>query len=122
MPRPMHAANEKSKDFVGSIKRLLSNLKPWKFLMTIAIILAFSSAILSLTAPNKLSSLTDVITSGIRPNTEVLQEVVTKITDNFSSDAMSEKTMLILTSEDISMEDKTTYQAFLNKMQEATNK
>ena len=45
MPRPMHATNEKSKDFVGSIKRLLSNLKPWKFLMTIAIILAFSSAI-----------------------------------------------------------------------------
>lgn len=122
MPRPMHAANEKSKDFVGSIKRLLSNLKPWKVLMTIAIILAFSSAILSLTAPNKLSSLTDVITSGIRPNTEVLQEVVTKITDNFSGEAMSEKTMLILTSEDISIEDKTTYQTFLNKMQEATNK
>ena len=122
MPRPMHATNEKSKDFVGSIKRLLSNLKPWKVLMTIAIILAFSSAILSLTAPNKLSSLTDVITNGIRPNTEILQEVVTKITDNFSSEAMSEKTMLILTSEDISIEDKTTYQAFLNKMQEATNK
>lgn len=122
MPRPMHAANEKSKDFVGSIKRLLSNLKPWKVLMTIAIILAFSSAILSLTAPNKLSSLTDVITSGIRPNTEVLQEVVTKITENFSGEAMSEKTMLILTSEDISIEDKTTYQTFLNKMQEATNK
>ena len=122
MPRPMHATNEKSKDFVGSIKRLLSNLKPWKVLMTIAIILAFSSAILSLTAPNKLSSLTDVITNGIRPNTEILQEVVTKITDNFNSEAMSEKTMLILTSEDISIEDKTTYQAFLNKMQEATNK
>ena len=122
MPRPMHATNEKSKDFVGSIKRLLSNLKPWKVLMTIAIILAFSSAILSLTAPNKLSSLTDVITNGIKPNTEILQEVVTKITDNFSSEAMSEKTMLILTSEDISIEDKTTYQAFLNKMQEATNK
>ena len=122
MPRPMHATNEKSKDFVGSIKRLLSNLKPWKVLMTIAIILALSSAILSLTAPNKLSSLTDVITNGIRPNTEILQEVVTKITDNFSSEAMSEKTMLILTSEDISIEDKTTYQAFLNKMQEATNK
>ena len=122
MPRPMHAPNEKSKDFVGSIKRLLSNLKPWKVLMTIAIILAFSSAILSLTAPNKLSSLTDVITNGIRPNTEILQEVVTKITDNFNSEAMSEKTMLILTSEDISIEDKTTYQTFLNKMQEATNK
>ena len=30
--------------------------------------------------------------------------------------------MLILTSEDISIEDKATYQAFLNKMQETANK
>ena len=122
MPRPMHASSEKSKDFVGSIKRLLANLKPWKVLMGLAITLAFLSAILSLTAPNKLSSLTDVITNGIKPNTDVLQEIVTEISNNFNSEAMSEKTMLILTSEDISIEDKATYQAFLNKMQETTNK
>ena len=122
MPRPMHASSEKSKDFVGSIKRLLANLKPWKVLMGLAITLAFLSAILSLTAPNKLSSLTDVITNGIKPNTDVLQEVVTEISNNFNSEAMSEKTMLILTSEDISIEDKATYQAFLNKMQETAYK
>ena len=121
MPRPMHANNEKSKDFVGSIKRLLANLKPWKILMGLAITLAFLSAILSLTAPNKLSSLTDVITSGIKPNTEVLQEVVKEISKNFNSEAMSEKTRLILTSEDIIPKDKTTFQNFLNKMQEGTN-
>ena len=121
MPRPMHANNEKSKDFVGSIKRLLANLKPWKILMGLAITLAFLSAILSLTAPNKLSSLTDVITNGIKPNTEVLQEVVKEISKNFNSEAMSEKTRLILTSEDISVDDKTTFQNFLNKMQEGTN-
>ena len=122
MPRPMHASSEKSKDFVGSIKRLLANLKPWKVLMGLAITLAFLSAILSLTAPNKLSSLTDVITNGIKPNTDVLQEIVTEISNNFNSEAMSEKTMLILTSEDISIEDKATYQAFLNKMQETAYK
>lgn len=122
MPRPMHASSEKSKDFVGSIKRLLANLKPWKVLMGLAITLAFLSAILSLTAPNKLSSLTDVITNGIKPNTDVLQEIVTEISNNFNSEAMSEKTMLILTSEDISIEDKATYQAFLTKMQETANK
>ena len=120
MPRPMHATNEKSKDFVGSIKRLLLNLKPWKILMGLAITLAFLSAILSLTAPNKLSSLTDVITNGIKPNTEVLQTVIKEISNNFNSEAMSEKTMLILTSEDVSIEDKATYQAFLNKMQGST--
>lgn len=122
MPRPMHASSEKSKDFVGSIKRLLANLKPWKVLMGLAITLAFLSAILSLTAPNKLSSLTDVITNGIKPNTDVLQKIVTEISNNFNSEAMSEKTMLILTSEDISIEDKATYQAYLTKMQETTNK
>ena len=109
MPRPMHASSEKSKDFVGSIKRLLANLKPWKVLMGLAITLAFLSAILSLTAPNKLSSLTDVITNGIKPNTDVLQKIVTEISNNFNSEAMSEKTMLILTSEDISIEDKEKY-------------
>ena len=121
MPRPMRATNEKSKDFVGSIKRLLLNLKPWKILMGLAITLAFLSAILSLTAPNKLSSLTDVITNGIKPNTEVLQTVIKEINNNFNSEAMSEKTMLILTSEDVSIEDKATYQAFLNKMQKTTS-
>ena len=121
MPRPMRATNEKSKDFVGSIKRLLLNLKPWKILMGLAITLAFLSAILSLTAPNKLSSLTDVITNGIKPNTEVLQTVIKEISNNFNSEAMSEKTMLILTSEDVSIEDKATYQVFLNKMQETTS-
>lgn len=122
MPRPMHGNNEKSKDFVGSIKRLLANLKPWKILMGLAITLAFLSAILSLTAPNKLSSLTDVITNGIKPNTEVLQSVITEITNNFNEASLQEKLMLILTSENISFEDKATYQEFLAGMQANTAK
>lgn len=122
MPRPMHGNNEKSKDFVGSIKRLLANLKPWKILMGLAITLAFLSAILSLTAPNKLSSLTDVITNGIKPNTEVLQSVITEITNNFNEASLQEKSMHILTSENISFEDKTTYQEFLAGMQANTAK
>lgn len=122
MPRPMHGNNEKSKDFVGSIKRLLANLKPWKILMGLAITLAFLSAILSLTAPNKLSSLTDVITNGIKPNTEVLQSVITEITNNFNESSLQEKSMHILTSENISFEDKATYQEFLAGMQANTAK
>lgn len=122
MPRPMHGNNEKSKDFVGSIKRLLANLKPWKILMGLAITLAFLSAILSLTAPNKLSSLTDVVTNGIKPNTEVLQSVITEITNNFNEASLQEKSMLILTSENISFEDKATYKEFLAGMQANTAK
>lgn len=122
MPRPMHGNNEKSKDFVGSIKRLLANLKPWKILMGLAITLAFLSAILSLTAPNKLSSLTDVVINGIKPNTEVLQSVITEITNNFNEASLQEKSVLILTSENISLEDKATYQEFLAGMQANTAK
>lgn len=122
MPRPMHGNNEKSKDFVGSIKRLLANLKPWKILMGLAITLAFLSAILSLTAPNKLSSLTDVVTNGIKPNTEVLQSVITEINNNFNEASLQEKSMHILTSENISFEDKATYQEFLAGMQANTAK
>ena len=122
MPRPMHGNNEKSKDFVGSIKRLLANLKPWKILMGLAITLAFLSAILSLTAPNKLSSLTDVVTNGIKPNTEVLQSVITEITNNFNEASLQKKSMHILTSENISFEDKATYQEFLAGMQANTAK
>ena len=118
MPRPMGRIDEKSKDFVGSIKRLLTNLKPWKILMGLAVTLAFLSAILSLTAPNKLSSLTDVITEGIKPNTEVLQTVIEKIGTNFNEDEIKNKTAIILTSTEINYEDKAKYQEFLSSVKE----
>lgn len=59
---------EKSKDFKGSIKRLLKNLKPWRILLGLSITLAFVSAIISLVAPDRLSELTNVITDGLMPN------------------------------------------------------
>ncbi len=86
---------EKSKDFKGSMKRLLGNLRPWKVFLTIALTLAMISAILALIAPNKLSDLTDEITKGLTPN-------------------MNEKTIQeILTDENISVEDKMAFQQFL---------
>ena len=79
MPRPGPRSFEKSKDFKGSIKRLFHSLKNWHSLLTIALILAMTSSILSLIAPNKLSDLTDTITSGIKPNLneEVINEIMT---------------------------------------------
>ena len=41
MPKPMgRQTNEKSKDFVGSMKRLLKNLKTWNVILIISIMLA----------------------------------------------------------------------------------
>lgn len=76
MPRPERmGAPEKSKDFKGSILRLFKNLEKWRKLFIIALFLAFASAVLSTIAPNKLADLTDVISDGMKPNTEVLQTI-----------------------------------------------
>ena len=87
MPRP-GSKIEKSNDFKGSIKKIFISLKPWHIVISISIILAMSSAIISLIAPNKLSDLTNYITDGLKPN--INEEVVKDIA----------------TDENISMEDK----------------
>lgn len=69
MPRPGGprggAPAEKAKDFKGAIKRLFSELKSFKTLIFISLILAMLGSILSIVAPDKLSELTDVITAGM---------------------------------------------------------
>ncbi len=70
---------EKSKDFKGSIIRLFKSLNNYKYLLIFSLILAFTSAILALIAPNKLSNLTDVITEGITINIDEhkINEIIT---------------------------------------------
>ena len=68
MPRPPGLVTEKSKDFKGSMKRLIKSLNKWKYSLIIALVFAFVSAILGLITPNKLSNLTDEISLGLQPN------------------------------------------------------
>ena len=56
---------EKAKDFKGAMKRLFSELKNYKILITISLILAILGSILSIIAPNRLSKLTDTIAAGL---------------------------------------------------------
>ena len=56
---------DKAKDFKGAMKRLFSELKPFKILIFIAIVLAILGSIMSIIAPNKLSDLTDEISKGL---------------------------------------------------------
>ena len=46
---------DKSKDFVGSMKRLFKELKSFQILIAMALIFAILSSVLSIAAPNKLS-------------------------------------------------------------------
>ena len=83
MPRPggMRVA-DKSKDFKGSMLRLFKNLDKWRKILIISMVLALVSAILSTIAPNKLSDVTNVISDGIKPNTENMKLVSETIYGN----------------------------------------
>ena len=113
---------EKSKDFIGSMKRLLENLKPWRVLLYLSLVLAMVSAVLSLISPNKLSDLTDTITLGISPNTEVLEEISLEMMNHFSEEEMSKKVPLIMNSSSVAKEDKKLFSDTMTKMQEFENK
>ena len=73
---------EKSKDFKGSMIKLFNSLNKWKKALVIALILAFFSAVLSTIAPNRLSDLTNVISEGIKPNSDEIKEVTGLIVSN----------------------------------------
>ena len=121
MPRPGPRTNEKSKDFFGSMKRLLKNLNPWKYVVIFALILAMVSAILSLIAPNKLSDFTDIITDGLKPNTTKLEKITTSIMSNFDTDKLQNKTFHILADSSISQEDSSNIMKLLNELKTVTS-
>ena len=56
---------EKAKDFKSAIKRLFGELKPFKVIIIISIILAGLSSVIGILAPNQLSKLTDEISIGL---------------------------------------------------------
>lgn len=122
MPRPGGPRTaEKSKDFFGSMKRLFKNLNPWKYLITIALILAFVSSVLSLIAPDMLSDFANEISNGLVPKTEKFSEISDAISSNMTSDKISEKMSLIVTSSSISNDDMIKFNEVMGKMNETDN-
>ena len=89
---PRHGMNvvDKSKDFKGSMKRLFNNMSYLRKYLLLAMILSLFSAILSTIAPNRLSKLTDIISDGIKPNTEKLEIIYKNIYKNQSNGIFEE--------------------------------
>ena len=85
-PGPRGNVGEKAKDFKGSIKRLVKELKGYKALIIISLILAMAGAVLSISAPNKLSEMTDKIQEGLVVNKDNLQLLVSNIQENMSQE------------------------------------
>ena len=94
---PMHGPNfEKPKDLKKSLIKLFKNLKAFKIFIFISLILAMSSSILSLIAPNKLSDLTDEISKGIIINSKNIKILTNDIKQEVSSEEYSKKINEIL--------------------------
>ena len=133
-PRRGPAPAEKANDFAGSIKRLFSELKSFHILIIISLILAALSSILSIVAPDQLSNLTDTISTGLTINTKNLETISTKITNNLSKEKLKtllpsileikinkDTTTKIMTSPDITENDKKTYQEFISNITKNNN-
>lgn len=119
MPRPGGSnVPEKSKDFFGSIKRLLSNLKSWRIIIIVALFLAMFSAILSLIAPNKLSDFTDIITKGLAIKTDKLTYLSEEIQNNFNGEKLKIKINSINNDQSINESDKEIFYNSLKQMQQ----
>lgn len=117
MPRPGGRGPgnfEKSKDFKGSMIRLIKNLKPWKFIMILALTLAMISAILALIAPNRLSKFADLIGEGLVPNTKMFEV----ISEEMKKNEVPED--IIIDGVTITVEDQTKMISIYQKMGEET--
>lgn len=125
MGGPGPRVTEKPKDFGKAIEKLFHNLKNWRVLIYISLILAVVGSILSLVTPNRLSDLTNEISNGLVMNTDNFQKISEKVTTNLSEEKMKELmpailnihlneeiAMEILTS-DLSEEEKLQFQQFM---------
>ena len=84
---------EKAKDFKKSIIRTLQELKPFKVLVIISLILSALGSVLSLFAPDKLKELTDTISEGLIVNQENMKELNEKIATNYQNGMLQEITI-----------------------------
>ena len=82
---------EKAKNFKSAISRLVRELDRYKVLIVVSLVLAMIGAILSILAPNKLSKLTDEISSGLVVNKDNLEILTNDIKDELSEENLKGK-------------------------------
>lgn len=111
---------EKPKDLVGIWKKLLGYCKKYTAFFIIAVICASVGTVCTIVGPDKLSDMTDEITSGIKPDTDELEKITTAVSDNISdnmqkvlgkiaanmSDPQNMKPEIKINGSDISLEDQ----------------
>ena len=98
----------KAKNFSGSIKRMISEMRGFYVAIIFAIILSLGGSILSVITPDKLADITDEITGGLMINRDRVKEVSAEIMSDMSQDSEIDGIT-------VSVEDKV---VFMQKMQE----
>lgn len=110
--------NDKAKDFKGAMKRLFSELKPFRILIYVSLILAILGSIMSIIAPNKLSELTDEISEGLVVNSDNLKKLTEMITFNLKQGNMQE---IEIDGTKISVEEQTKFLELMSTMTEESS-
>lgn len=113
-------SGEKAKDFKSAIKRLIKELSSLRGIIVFALILAIISAILSIAAPNKLSSITDVISEGLvinKENAEILAKTIQKNITKATEEMQAQLTIEIPAGFELQNIDETNMDSDLSAMQ-----
>ena len=105
---------EKPKDLKSSIKRLTKELKDFKLLIGLSIVLAILGSILTIITPNKLSDMVDEISLGIKPRMENIEPIAKNIQEGMKNRKLDPIT---IDGVKISVEDQMEFAKIMQKSQ-----
>lgn len=105
---------EKPKDLKSSVKRLTKELKDFKFLIGLSIVLAILGSILTIITPNKLSDMVDEISFGIRPRVENIEPIAENIQKGMKNRGL---VSITIDGVEISAEDQMEFAKIMQKSQ-----
>lgn len=105
---------EKPKDLKSSIKRLTKELKDFKLLIGLSIVLAIVGSILTIITPNKLSNMVDEISLGIRPRVENIEPIAKNIQKGMKNRGL---VSITIDGVEISVEDQMEFAKIMQKNQ-----
>lgn len=114
--KTLRGNNDAPQNFNKSIKRLFSEIKAYKKIMIIALILAVFGAIISIATPSRISTLTDEIGKGLVIDEKRIVELSTLIIKN---QGQSE---IVYKSHKISREDQRVFMSLMSEMNKEKDK
>lgn len=100
----------KVKDFGKAVKRMLTEMKPFYLLITIAMVMSVLGSILSVIAPDKLADITDEVSAGLILDREKVSSVATELMQSPTSTSE-------IDGQSITPEDKAAFAQSMQEMQ-----